>query len=148
MTKAKRQQVEAGNLSGWMELLHVEGGAPSQLSYFDPRKNISSAINLIQGNEPQVFVLLNECFEASLRMLEEKFSLSGVDAFLASKDYRTRTGKYKNGRHGEEELRKSVKKWFSDEYAFYGAAVRQFKRQLSASQFNRSLLNEPCAYLE
>ena len=60
---------------------------------------------------------------------------SAVNDFVKSKDARSNKGTYPNMTGGEE---LQVREWFVDEYKFYDAAVKQFKRQLDSESFVQS----------
>jgi len=133
-SEAQYERVISGNFKGWLELVYIEGKRP-QLQFEYLHHNIDEAIALVKSSE--VMVLVNECFEASLRLMEEKYALSryAVDTFLQAKDYHTRNDKrvYENEdeAHKLELLRKKAKEWFADEYRFYDAALEQFEYELS-----------------
>jgi hypothetical protein len=99
--------------------------------------DVDKAIELITGDSPNVTVLVNECFEASLRLLAEKVSLQddAVDSFVKSEDYVLNVSEKRKYNATElaalNRLRELSKRELSDEYKFYNAAVQQFKRQIS-----------------
>jgi len=93
-----------------------------------------------------VIVLVNECFEASLRILATKVSIQteAVDVFLRSEDYRSNVSEKHNSTESVNmaDLRDRSKLYLSNEYKFYNAAVEQFKRELPS--LDASLLREAC----
>jgi len=133
-SEAQYERVISGNFKGWLELVYIEGKRP-QLQFEHLHHNIDEAIALVESSE--VMVLVNECFEASLRLMEEKYLLSlfAVDTFLQAKDYHIRNNKrvYENADEALklESLRGKAKDWFADEYRFYDAALEQFEYELS-----------------
>lgn len=135
-TEAQYDRVRVGDFSGWLNLVHSEQKIPvgAQYAYIDD--DIDKAISLITGDPPDVLVLVNECFESSLRLTENKLSLKAgaVDDFLTSSNVRSNVSKGRNATESAsfDELRKQSKRYFPQEYKFYNAAVEQFKRQLSS----------------
>ena len=131
-TQRQYDMVLSGNFEKWIRLLRYEQGHGnifrqySQLNYH----NVSKAISMIQqGN---VTVYLNECFETSLEMLARSMSIapSAVNNFVQSQEFRSNKGRYPNTTHVQQ-----ARAWFVDEYKFYDAAVKQFKRQLQSEPF-------------
>jgi len=131
--------VRADDFSGWLNLIRTEQKIPlgAQHAYID--NDVDKAISLITGVSPRVIVLVNECFEASLRILENKLALrsGAVDSFLNSSIARSNVSTRKNSA-ALADLRERSKQYLSNEYKFYNVAVQQFKRQLSS--LNASLL--------
>jgi hypothetical protein len=52
----------------------------AQFEYVDD--DVDQAIALISGDSPNLTVLINECFEASLLFIERKFDFQNVNRFL------------------------------------------------------------------
>ena len=97
---------------------------------------------------PKVFTVVNECYEVSLQLLSEAVegvSTDHVNAFVNSTHIHSNDNKKAYANKDFESLRAKAQQWFKDEYAFYGAAVNQFKKYLAASKIDRTLL-EGCAY--
>jgi hypothetical protein len=147
----------AGDMEGWFRELYKEGGGlvyglPLQYQYID--EDIDEAIARIEGDSPHVYVLLQECFEESLRFMEMKFLLrpGATNTFLQSSLYHTRNNQARY--HDEADvallrkLRKAFEEWWPDDFRFYNAAVLQFQRQLLSIQFDSSLVRgSTCPYL-
>ena len=107
-----------------------------QYKYLD--RNVTTAIEMMENGTVHVYV--NECFEASLRLMAERYGFGDVDEILMkdSKVIQANTNKkqYTDLFTKEEldKLRESAKVWFAEEYRFYNSAVLQLQRQfLSAS---------------
>lgn len=144
-TEEQQNLLDEGDLEGWLELFHKEGGHSLQYNHFDST-SVDKAIARLQGAAPKVQVYLSECFEASLRLMEKNLSLEpgAADSFLVSRDFVSNKGNYNRAR---EELRKKAKKWFADDYKFYDAAVEKFRQQWRSSQMDPSVLTHTCPYL-
>ena len=142
-TDAQYRRVKEGDFHGWMELVFVEQEMPHGTQYHFIDDNVDKAISLITGKSPNVTVLMNECLEASLRVVENKlsFKVGSVDAFLRSQSNvseKTNTPDLAN----QNQLRQRSKRYFPNEYKFYNAAVEQFKQQLLS--LDASLLRRSC----
>jgi hypothetical protein len=155
-TEKQYDRVCAGDLEGWMELLHTENGGqtlgiPYQYRIFDAH-SITHAISLIQGNSPNIVVLLQGCFEESLRFMEHKFSLAqgSTDAFLKSRQHHENPtkGSVKNQTDDDEKLRKIAMKLFPDDFKFYNAAVAMFQNHVASINLDLSLVRNPCNCLQ
>jgi len=142
-TEEQYDQVRVGDFKAWLELVHREKRAPP-LQYEFLSRNVSKAIRMIQGEPPRVLILLNECFEVSLRLLEQQYSLQpeAVKGFVDSKSVSNRNDGY-NRDASETRLRQLAKQWFADEYKFYDTAVEQFQRHLSG--FDAFALRDRCS---
>lgn len=85
-TPAQYEQVRQGNFGAWLHLVFAEKHIPlgSQYSYF--ANTVDKAISIITGDSPNVTILLNECFETSLRLLEHNVALKtgAADEFSQS----------------------------------------------------------------
>jgi hypothetical protein len=81
-TKSQYEKVREGDLANWIELVYKENYIPhdAQFEYVDD--DVDQAIALISGDSPNVTVLINECFEASLLFMERKFDFQNVNRFL------------------------------------------------------------------
>jgi hypothetical protein len=67
--------------STWYKKIFIPHDA--QFEYVD-NEDVDQAIALISGDSPNVTVLINECFEASLLFIERKFGFQNVNHFLRS----------------------------------------------------------------
>ena len=147
-TPAQYQRILEGDFVGWMELIFKEGTVPHGMQYTFIDEDVDKAIELITGDDPNVIVLVNECFEASLRLLARKVSIpmGAVDVFLLSEDYRLNESERHNttelAYESLVEMRERCKAHLTKEYKFYNAAVEQFRRQLSS--LDASQLTERC----
>jgi hypothetical protein len=155
-TEKQYDRVCAGDLEGWLELLHTENGGqtlgiPYQYRIFDAH-NITNAISLIQGDSPHIVVLLQECYEESLRFMEHKFSLAqgSTDAFLKTNQrlLNPTRGMEKNQTDDEERLRKVAMTLFPDDFKFYNAAVAMFQNHVASINLDLSSVRKPCSYLQ
>jgi hypothetical protein len=148
MTATQYQMVQSGNFAKWLDLLHsehkfVETGF--QFEFLDP--TVENAISMLRSSNITVFV--NECFEASLRLMEDYYSLrpGAANAFLYSSHLKLNTGAYDETqpeRNQLAKLRERSKAYFPNEYMFYDAAVEQFKHQLSISKAISPQLMHEC----
>jgi hypothetical protein len=146
MTATQYEMTKSGDFSKWLELLHTENEfvhTGFQYEFLDP--NVEKAISMLGSSNITVFV--NECFEASLRLMEDYYNLrpSAADTFL------DRAQKWNVGAYDETpernqlaELRERSKIYFPSEYKFYDAAVQQFKQQLSLSKVISPRLMHEC----
>ena len=142
-SKPQYDQVVAGDFEAWMTLLYHETNAPPfQYQFLD--RNVTKAIEMVQGKSPQVTVYLNECFEASLRIMDKQYAFpsGAVDAFVNSANFKSNVGQKE--KESETRLRDLAKQWFIEEYKFYDAAVTQFQRQLWSSGLDPSRLRNRC----
>jgi hypothetical protein len=111
--------------------------------------SIDEAISLIQGESPAVLTLVNECFEASLRLFVEEFNLGGGDGaglvqkFVLGKKFHSNKGasrlKQSYTTHPDDtpQMREKAREWLKNDFVFYDAVVEQFKLMMAAS-VNRS----------
>jgi hypothetical protein len=134
-TKEQYKQVINGNFPRWLELLHQQK-SPFQMQYNYLDRNATTAIEMMENGTVHVYV--NECFEASLRLMAERYGFGDVDEILKdSEAIQANTNKHYTSLFTKEELtklRESAKVWFAEEYRFYNLAVLQLQRQfLSAS---------------
>jgi len=145
-TEAQYSRVLQGDFHGWMELIFAEQEVPHGPQYTFIHEDIDKAIELISGDSPEVIALINECFEASLRLLASKVSIptEAVEDFLHSDDYRSNvSGEHQAAESANmQDLRERSRIYLANEYKFYDAAVEQFKRQLPS--LDASLLREKC----
>jgi len=152
-TKQQYNRLCAGDLDGWVELLHKQGAnhnhAIYQYRHLDD--DHEKAISLIQGNSPKVYILLSECFEESLRFMEHKFLLKpgAADAHIDSPFYKANANEPAPGELtvSERKLRQKAKRWFKRDYEFYNAAVKQFRHQMASIELDPSTLLNPCDLL-
>jgi len=131
-TEAQYAKVREGDFASWIELVYRENHIPSnaQFRYLDD--NVDQAIALISGDSPNVTVLVNECFEASLLFMERKFGLANVGRFLSTPKVRSNVSVRRNVTTDLVYLREQSKLHLVDEYKFYNAAVKQFEKQVSS----------------
>jgi len=171
-TPEQYAKVAQGDWDGWLELLHTQQQQQRatlfQFQFLAP--SATEAIQMItttttttgdsgeqdiNDEPPMVIALLNECFEASLRLLEKQYSFpqSGIDQFLHSGEFHSRktsTTIANNSKTNaaEQQLREKAKVWFANEYRFYDAAVKQFRHQWwSSGGVDSSILRNPCHVL-
>jgi hypothetical protein len=131
-TEAQYAKVREGDFASWIELVYKENHIPSnaQFRYLDD--NVDQAIALISGDSPNVTVLVNECFEASLLFMERKFGLANVGRFLSTPKVRSNVSVRRNDTADLVYLREQSELHLVDEYKFYNAAVKQFEKQVSS----------------
>ncbi len=123
--------------------------------------NLEKAIALIEGGRSTILTLVNECFEASLRLFVEEFGIVGKDGttdvdiiqdFMNGNRYneRKRPQKYTNHAHDADDLRGKAKEWFRDDFVFYDKVVEHFRERMKASVFRRGDEKhfESCMYYE
>jgi len=147
-----------GTLEGWLQLLHsmtrkrkfVSVDIPYQFRMFwGP--TVDKALALIEGKEPPVLILIQECFEESLRLWEHKFApFSGAaDRFLTTKESAkvNENTRFPTHREGDSynSWRSTAEEWFSDDVKFYAAAVKQFWEQMAVAGLHKSMMRNPCA---
>lgn len=153
-TDEQMKFLEADDFPGWLEAMNTTQTRKTMFQYEFLSKNLDDAIDMLQGDTPQVTILLNECYAESLRLLDAKYDIlrkGAVDEFMASQDFQIRQGNKDVGT-GEAILREKAKEWFPEEYRFYNAAVDQFKRQISVHGIkhlslhsNTTLMNPTCS---
>jgi len=127
----QRGYLESDDLAAWMKSLRKPGNAyiAHQYMRFDS-SNAESAMALIDGDDPTVFTLINECFEASLRLLLENFQFSPQSQWrrqVAEFVQRNQTRSNKGAYDFDSSLRSSALEWFPDDFLFYSRAVKQFQ---------------------
>jgi hypothetical protein len=154
-----------GNLQGFIELqsrLNESVTINSAFQYRYLSESIDDAIAMVRDSPVRVLVLINECFEVSLRLLAETFphfvDPKSVETYLGV----TTHAKYTQGNssipivlratsemgpvqpYRLDDLRhKSRTAWLADDYRFYEAAVDAFKERLAASrQLDRESIQE------
>jgi hypothetical protein len=107
--------------------------------------NVDKAVAMLGSSNITVFV--NECFEASLRLMEDYYNLrpGAADAFIKTTQ-KLNAGAYDETSEKNQltELREWTKSYFPNEYKFYGAVVQQFKQQLSLSKVISPQLMHEC----
>ena len=147
VSEAQNERIMANDLEGWMEAMHSEGGSndvgiPYQHHFF--ANDADEAIALIQGDSPQIFTLLNECFATSVRLLIDKkpqfFVAGGAESFLANSSmsvWRVRK-EATASRATLDRVRKKAMVWFEDDFRFYDAARESFRRHLATSNLSSS----------
>lgn len=123
--------------------------------------DIDEATAMVEGDSPAVLVLLNECFEASVRIMEHKFKLppGSGDQFINSNHYRKNTDKGNlklndgdrttDGNPAESpqtsrRLKEVARIWFEEDYKLFDAAVANFRRQLVLADIDPESLDEQC----
>jgi hypothetical protein len=148
-SESQYEMVRSGDFSQWMKELAMNRSKNEvcalQFEYLND--NVDRAISMLGSSNITVF--LNECFEASLRLMELKYALrpGAVDAFLHS-NFNLNKGAY-NGTPESvrlSELREQSKLYFPNEYKFYGAVAEQFKHQMSSSKVITPQLMEECLH--
>lgn len=148
-TREQYKHLVSGDFASWLQVLHVqdqEGKLLIRPYQFLDRQNVDKAIALIEGDSPDVIVLINECYETSLRLLETIRPFPApraIDTFLQS----GRIGR-ENQDYDKDEatpLREKAKIWFADDYKFYNAAVKQFRKFLSDNKLaiNQTICSLP-----
>jgi hypothetical protein len=144
----QEEMIKNDNLRGWMESLlepkHLYIPLQHMQLHDRTRNNLERAIALIEGERPIILTLVNECFEASLRLFVEEFGITGKDGtadadiiqdFMNSNRYheRKRPHKYTNDTHDADDLRGKAKEWFHDDFVFYDKVVENFRERMKAS---------------
>jgi hypothetical protein len=146
-----KKLIESGDLEGYLKLRSKKKGpkplttASAQQWQFLNRTNINAAIKAVQTGE--VVVVLNECFEASLRLLEHLYlpvKEDAVDEFLASPNFSTNKGTYD---HSNAALHEKIRTWYALEYQFYEAVVEKFHQLWNSTGLDAALLQHKCVYL-
>lgn len=168
LTDAQNGCVVAKNLTCFVTQLHKEGGGALDgvdMQFKLLTKNYHRAMTLItpesEGGLAPVFTLINECLEASLYVLVEKFpqifthtnitetveirqerSRYVVDNYLKKQSATLNIGKREKPKETTElqRLRKKARLWFADDYAFYTNAVDQFLKYLDESNVDEKLV--------
>eukprot|EP00527_Entomoneis_sp_CCMP2396_P004589 CAMPEP_0198147862 /NCGR_PEP_ID=MMETSP1443-20131203/38213_1 /TAXON_ID=186043 /ORGANISM="Entomoneis sp., Strain CCMP2396" /LENGTH=276 /DNA_ID=CAMNT_0043812365 /DNA_START=104 /DNA_END=934 /DNA_ORIENTATION=- len=142
-TKEQEKYLESDDMESWMQSLtkpkhHYISHQYMRLNY----TSLDGAISLIEGEDPTMFTLINECFEASLRLLMENFWLSDstetetVDPVtkVVESGKLHNVGKYANRSvHQEDPLRAKARVCFQDDFEFFDHAVRQFQLMMQLS---------------
>ena len=113
---------------------------------------------MIQGESPQVFTVLQECMEASVRLLTDRypafFSDAAAESFLnasrAESNLNSRGHRYSNQKSSSDmdRLRAQARVWFKDDYDLYDAAVSQFRGHLESSNVDQGVIQECIAKLD
>jgi hypothetical protein len=140
--------MDKGDLWGWMESLHRIGSndpsLPYQMHFFD--ETLEDALALIKGHKPRILTLVQECFEASLLLLQERFPRfisPRVTQYIRSHEQRNHVKRTELlNTSSRASLRDHAKVWFSDDFVFYDAAVKQFRRHLLSSTVNTSIVEQ------
>jgi hypothetical protein len=149
-----KRLIQSGDLEGYLRFRSLAKqtpltGASAQQWQFLNGTSFQSAVEAIESGE--VLALLNECFEASLRLVEHLFSpvvkAGAVDAFLASPNVRANRGSYYGNSSNQKLLQEKVRMWYHKEYQFYNAAVKKFQQQWAGAGLNASVLKHECVYL-
>mmetsp|Transcript_32319 Transcript_32319/g.74446 ORF Transcript_32319/g.74446 Transcript_32319/m.74446 type:complete len:379 (-) Transcript_32319:370-1506(-) len=145
-TDKQIEYIEIDDFEGWMNSLreprhHYIANQYMRFNY----TSINGAKSLIKGEDPTIYTLIQECFQASLRLLVENFWIfenkeagDVVEQFVNSKNFRSRTTNVKDGglflNHlDNDRLRSKAKEWFHYDFEFYHQAVRQFQLRMMAS---------------
>lgn len=134
-TEDQYKQVVNGDFPRWLELLWKQK-SPFDMQYEYLDRNATTAIEMMENGTVHVYV--NECFEASLRLMTERYGFGDVDAILKDSiviQANTNKNRYASLYTKEElaKLHENAKLWFADEYRFYESAVLQFQRQFLSS---------------
>jgi hypothetical protein len=164
-TPEEQELLLTGNLPGFVELqsrLNETVTINSAFQYRYLSDSVDDAIAMVREYPARIMVLINECFEVSLRLLAETFpqfvDLQSVETYLGE----TTHVKYTQGNasipivlratsemgpvqpYRLDDLRhKSRTSWLADDYRFYEAAVDAFKERLAASRhINRESIQE------
>ena len=148
-TEKQEQYLEQNDIASWMESLVQEEHRYIAFQYM--RFNYTDSTNamtLIEGRHPRILTLLNECFEASLRLLLENMGLTGFNYTPESmRVVIDRVNSFSQGRHAQankgkentfpvellQTLREKSKLWFAEDYHFYAHAVQQFQKMMDDS---------------
>jgi len=127
----QRRYLESDDLAAWiMSLRKPENSFISHQYMRFNYTNVEGAMALIEGEEPTIFTLLNECFEASLRLLLENFRFSPQSQWrgqIAEFAQRNQTRANKGSYEFDSSLRSRAIEWFRDDFLFYQHAVKQFQ---------------------
>ncbi|KAL7554669.1 hypothetical protein ACHAWF_018160 [Thalassiosira exigua] len=146
-TSEQRKYIRTNDFEAWMRSLATDQHrfvAEQYMRFNDT--DLEGALTLISGDDPTIVPLINECFEASLRLLLERFRLSEnetigreyIAAFARySREQRPNAGRYDRALSVNETLRGRAMEWFGDDFEFYDHAVRQFRSMMDRS-FERS----------
>jgi hypothetical protein len=126
--------VVSGDFSTWLELFpQKKPRERSEYQYEWLHENVEEAIQMMENST--VLVLITECLEASLRLLQQSFDgikPDAVTSFVQSSDFHSRVSSklYKDNEE-DTKLRTNSKVWFADDYRFYNAARAHFQQHLS-----------------
>lgn len=145
-TPAQYAKVIEGDFISWFKLLRQESKMPP-LQFHYLSYNVDEAIAMISSahGPPQVRLFMNECYEASLRIMEKVYGFpgEGVDEFMESPYFHARSAPDAPA-EAELELREKAKLWFPDEYKFYQAAEQEFQRQLWTYGIDTAKMKHEC----
>lgn len=151
-TPEQNATILANNMSGWMELLHMQGTKCFFVPYQKGaifESDFATATRLIQGQIPRVFTVVQECFEASLWLLTDRFPAfferNMTEAFLNNSNNIRRNTKSRFQQRSSDEmaiLRSKAKVWFADDFTFYEAAMMEFRKHLAASRVAKHVQDE------
>lgn len=151
-TPEQNETILANNLSGWMELLATQPPKAFHLPYQKGAmidiEDFSGALKVIQSPTPRVYTVIQECFEASILLLTEKFpqffSVQATTNFLnSSKTTQNHKGRFqKVDQDTLTKLKERAKVWFAADFEFYQEAVLQFRDQLIASNVDQTIVQE------
>ena len=151
--------IKNDDLHGWMESLteHHSRYIAYQHMQFQERGilDLEKSLSLTaDGEMPTILTLVNECFEASLRLFVEEFGIQEgnddagtgtevdiIQDFVNSSRFNERkrpqtqiyTANHAHTHDVDDELRSKALEWFHDDFVFYDKVVEQFKLRMEAS---------------
>lgn len=140
------QALLADNLPAFASSLGQYGPADHPQIFFQHRmflnqpSMVEQSIELLQGDNPRIFTVVQECFDVSLYMLAERYPefipKHRVQAFIHAKsdDDKVQNKGYESmtaaSRLSEQMRSVAMQQWWADDYRFYRAAVHQFQMHL------------------
>jgi len=174
-TKLQNEAILNNDLEKWMELLATEEQRSFHLPYqkgalieskdwdlatqWIQPKIKTNQTTMIPANRPKktstttttipanIFVVLLECFEASVWLQTETFpnyfDAEATERYLnIDPETRNRNTKYKPSKESEALplIRRKAKVWFAKDFDFYEAAMQQFKQRLLTSRVDPHLV--------
>jgi hypothetical protein len=142
-TESHYEMIRSGDFFSWMKELAINRTTSPALQFEYLDDNVDTAISMLGSSNITVFV--NECFEVSLRLMEDMYELrpGAVDAFLDSNSNLNK-GAYNKTPERLAELREQSKLYFPNEYKFYDAVVERFKHLMSSSNVISPQLMQEC----
>ena len=173
-TTRQNALILADDLEGWMELLATEESHSFHLPYqrgaLMETDDWDLATQWIRpqhsqeqpspNSRPHVFVVIQECFEASVWLLTETFpeyfDWDATRKYLEETEQQQQRTRHQTNSHGERHqsphsearnqvdlgaLRERAKAWFINDFVFYQAAKEQFQKRLIASHVDPAIVN-------
>ena len=162
LTARQNASMLANDLEGWMELLATEPRRSFHLPYqrgaLMETDDWDLATHWIQpqaqqeqlssNSRPHIFVVIQECFEASVWLLAETFPAyfesDATRKYLADTEQQQRNVSPQSNATDKVDmgvLRERAKAWFVNDFTFYQTGVDQFKKRLVTSQVDPAIVS-------